>query len=134
MKQDAPDCVVTLIRLAQKFQLESGGFLPFGYILDGGERKYQAADSEDAKEIISVLDTIFRDRAAQGSLEWASLCTDIRVFDREAYPDGIDAIQVAYEDRVGQSVNYFVPYQEGADGALDYQPLFARVKERRWFS
>lgn len=134
MKQNVPDCVANLIRLAQKFQHENGGFLPFGEVLDRGERKYQATDSEDAKETISLLDTILRDRAAQGFLEWACLCTDVRVFDRGAYPDGTDAIQVAYEDRAGQSVSYYLPYQDRADGALDYQPLFARDKERRWFS
>lgn len=134
MSGDTPETVAKCVGLAQKFQSENGGFLPFGQVLELGELKYQAVDGEGAKEIIKVLNGIYCEKAARGILEWAALCTDVRVTDHEAYPNGTDAIHVAYEDRSGRSESYFVPYQERADGLTEYQPSFARNKPRRWFT
>lgn len=134
MHRENADTFANLVRLAQKFQQENGAFLPFGEILEGGELKYQTTDEENIREAISRLDSVYREKAAQGSLQWAALCTDVRLSNDETYPDGTDAIHVAYEDQDGQSVSYFVPYQTRADGAIEYQPSFARPKVRCWFT
>jgi len=134
MNADIPETVGNLIGLAQKFQHENGQFFPFGEVLNRGKHTYQASDKEDAKEAFRVLDHAYREVAAEGFLEWAALCVDVRTTDAQLYPDGTDAIQVAYEEQDGQSTSYYVPYQERADGSIEYQPWFARDRAPCWFT
>lgn len=134
MGEETSDIVANLMRLAQKFQRENGGFLPFGEVCEDGERTYQAAEDETAGEIIGSLNQVYRAKVLHGAVEWATLCFDVRVTDIEAYPEGTDAIQVDYEDRNGQSLTYFVPYQERTNGTFEYQPSFIRSKDPRWFA
>ena len=131
-----PATVANLIRLAQQFQRENGGFLPFGEICQCGKRTYQAVGDEHlpAPQVISALDEIYREKIEHGAMEWAALCIDVHLTDPVGYSGGTDAIQVEYEDQTGRSESYFVPYRQRSKGIYEYDPVFRRQKAARWLT
>ncbi|MCA1732339.1 MAG: hypothetical protein LC732_01910 [Acidobacteria bacterium] len=126
-----------LVEFAQMMLRDRGGFLPFGSGITpegqmvSGSTDVLPPDSTPA-EILSFVHTDLVQRAGEGEIVAAGICTDV-----QAHPPGashpIDAICVELEHANGEAIHVYLPYTIEPEGKVTYGELFATPGEQAIF-
>jgi hypothetical protein len=97
--------------------------------LVGGD---EGSERPSSAEPIELLATGLKAQARAGRIRAADICYDARI----SLPNGrpSDAIALALEHRVGDTVNVFTPYSKGRFGCLKFGDLTSAPGERRVFA
>jgi len=136
-REDLDNLLSACIPFAQQMLARHGTLFPFGASMSPtGEISCDAAYDDKpcmgAQEIADLLLDAFRIGARSGDYKAVALCVDVRV----DAPDGsgkTDAIRVTLEERGGEAVNVFMPYQKRLLRGITYGEIFGSVAEHSVF-
>ena len=128
-REDLDELLNVVLPFAQRMLGESGEFYPFGAVLtmDGKSRMisgFADADHPPSDRVIDLLVSQVREGAQRKEFRATALCSDVRI----RHPDSgeeTDAIEVRLEDRDGDALDVFVPYQEEESDCYVYGELLA---------
>ena len=115
-----------------------GEFHPFGAIMSSNgdiqlvAGKIKGDDHPPSPALIELLTSTFRQQAARGHLRAAGVCYDVLTA-----PPGEnekrDAICCGLEHYSGETVDVFLPYVKGTNGAVRYGDMFAAKRTPEFF-
>jgi hypothetical protein len=134
---DLQELLDSLLPFAQSMLSQHGSFNPYGaFVSSDGEIQWISADTGEefpaAQTLIDTMNGVFQEDAAAGKIRAATICYDARTI-----PPGqtvkTDAIAFSLEQRSGDSITVFLPYQKAGDGAIQYGELFATEKTAQFF-
>jgi hypothetical protein len=136
-REDLDNLLSACIPFAQQMLGKHGTFFPFGATMSlTGEIGFGAAYDDkpgiSAQEIADLTLEAFRAGARAGEYKAIALCVDVRV----DAPDGsgkTDAIRVTLEERDGEAVNVFMPYQKRLLRGIAYGEIFGSVADHSVF-
>lgn len=128
-RADMENLLGRLVPFAQQLLEKQGGFLPFGGVLrDDGEFAGLMASATDQPaehgELLAQLVAGMRAGAQRGEYRATAVCLDVLV----NHPDTEEetsAICVRLEDRDGEAVDVYVPYETAEEGNISYGEVFA---------
>jgi hypothetical protein len=125
-----------LLPFAQDMLRKHGEFFPFGAVMKaGGEVElvagYTGSEQPSSQELIDLMVSGMRSRAAAGEIKAAGICHDVRV--RSEDGKTTDAIAVSLEHRAGVSIAVLMPYSKGRFTGLLFGDSTAGPSERRIF-
>jgi len=136
-REDLDALLDSLLRFAQETLRKYGEFYPFGNTMrnDGIIEMNAATTGSDrpaSQELIELLISGMREKAAAREIRAAGLAYDVRVTGKDGKPT--DAIAVALEHVAGDAAVVLMPYSKGRLSGLRFGDLSARPGERRVFS
>jgi len=130
------DC---LLCFAQETLSKYDEFYPFAASMTGDasiqmEVVYEGDLNErpSAQRVIDLLIEAMRSAVGEGRIVAGGLCTNVRV----KQPDGTastDAVQVHLEQKGGEPLDVFLPYEKISAGEFRYGDLFALKSTERLF-
>ena len=134
-REDLDNLLSTCIPFAKQMLEKHGEFFPFGATMSPTGEISLAAGYDDrpgigAQEIAKL--TLDGFRAQSSDYKAVALCVDVRV----DAPDGsgmTDAIRVTLEERGGEAVNVFMPYQKRLLRGIAYGEIFGSVADHSVF-
>ena len=93
---------------------------------------YDGRETPPAQEILLALTDNMRAQAAVSEIAAAGVCVDVRI-SRPGASTKTDAIHCGLEHSSGESVDVYVPYRKSWFRGMQYDELFASVRDPKIF-
>jgi hypothetical protein len=127
--------VAALVPFSQHMLRNHDGFLPLGAIFRSGDVVMVAPESEHpiatGREWLQLIIDGLRSHAAEPACDAIAYCVDVKLTDTRN-GQVIDAAQVVFEHRRGESLHAFFPYKKTGD-AYEFAMPMLRIAARQFF-